>query len=596
MIGAGPSRGGKLSQVASGILRARSPIVTAIWGLVRIALTRDAKDPATSRNATRRSRFNALVAAVAAAFVMAPADATAAPEEGPTARRSQTQEDLQQALLSYAAKVQGSPIAIVVPPSSCPTVLTTSFVCLNGDVRGSNGGRLPRRVRANVVPLGAGSDPASCPLSGGIRPMCTSAIAVGASQVPVELRISWKVLASANGPELPGSVMFGQELRVEPNFFGLASFSNALDFNHVVTTFPDQVADPKFMTAQVTLRADPGRATPQPLQLTPSSVSRALLFGSARSSLIRVPMIAVPLPRLVAMFRHQDFQGEAFFMVDPRPGCLGGACSSRSQFAAVVAALAQLGPEAAILNAAGLLPAFRSLAPLLPPPITNFDTAFKGTFRFESVRRNLNDVTIDPGTFNDIEAEDEISSVIATGLRGTRVDLYNARDLRLDEGDMEVNVGSGGIVLIRNTHTDGVPSNPEESVVLRKRQSFGDSFSSADITPPLTSQFTGVGRLVRRGRAAIVPGPLRCTRGERATVRVRVTQPGGRAVAEGVDRLRCTNRRQRFSARVRARQQSHLSPGSAIACAILTTRPRGKRVSHTESWCAKRFVLRRPRR
>jgi hypothetical protein len=34
--------GGKLSQVASGILWARSSIVTAVWGLARIASTRDA--------------------------------------------------------------------------------------------------------------------------------------------------------------------------------------------------------------------------------------------------------------------------------------------------------------------------------------------------------------------------------------------------------------------------------------------------------------------------------------------------------------------------------------------------------------------------
>ena len=565
----------------------------------RVASTRATKEPATSASVQRRSRFTALVAAVVGVLATAPASAAPARAQGPVARHSQTQEDLQQALASYATRVQAAPIAVVAPPSTCPSAATTSFVCLNGDVRASNGARFPRRVRLNVVPPAAdGTSTVSCPESGGLIAKCTTTIAVGASRVPVELRISWKVLASANGPELPGSVMFGEELRIEPNFFGLASFANTLVFNHVVTTFPNRQPDPKFVTAQVSIRADPARATPHPLTLTAPTVSRVLFFGSQRSLQVRIPMIPIPLPRLVAMFRHTGFQGEAFFMVDPRPGCLDGPClaGSGAQFRTVVAALAQLVPEAAILNGARLQPAFSSLAPLLPPPITRFDTAFQGTFRFEPLRRNFNDVTIDPGTFNDIEAEDVISSVIATGLRVTRVTLYNARDLQFDEGDLEINVASGGLVFIANTHTDGVPANPSGAVVLHKRQSFGDSFSSGEITAPLPSQFTGIGRLVRRGRAAVVPGPLRCTRGERATVRVRVTQGGGRAVAEGVDRLRCISRRQRFSARVRARRGTRLRNGRAIACAILTTRPRARRISHTESWCAKRFVLRRPAR
>lgn len=80
------------------------------------------------------------------------------------------------------------------------------------------------------------------------------------------------------------------------------------------------------------------------------------------------------------------------------------------------------------------------------------------------------------------------------------------------------------------------------------------------------------------GHKATVTALLTCDQGQRARLRLTVTQEGRRVVAQGRRKLRCTTEAGQFPLQVRTRG-GRLEAGEATACALAVTR------DDTRQWC-----------
>jgi hypothetical protein len=100
-----------------------------------------------------------------------------------------------------------------------------------------------------------------------------------------------------------------------------------------------------------------------------------------------------------------------------------------------------------------------------------------------------------------VEAEDEITAVVAVGVRGTQVRLYNKRKFDPGDGFLDLDLGAETVVSVANTHISGVPSQPVGRVSVDGRAKggrFRDSFSSVAICPPRTQVVDRSGECARR--------------------------------------------------------------------------------------------------
>lgn len=78
------------------------------------------------------------------------------------------------------------------------------------------------------------------------------------------------------------------------------------------------------------------------------------------------------------------------------------------------------------------------------------------------------------------------------------------------------------------------------------------------------------------GRHLIATGPIACTEGERAYLRVTVTQRSTGAVAEGRTLITCTGNSQQWEAHASTQGQETFEEGPATAVAIAHTTARGE--------------------
>jgi hypothetical protein len=94
-------------------------------------------------------------------------------------------------------------------------------------------------------------------------------------------------------------------------------------------------------------------------------------------------------------------------------------------------------------------------------------------------------------------------------------------------------------------------------------------------------------------RVVEVTGPLRCTRTERATIRVTVSQRTTGAVAEGRWRGLCRPTTRTWTARsVTAHASPSFRTGTAKACALGVTR-QGRTVTDAKQWCKRIQLVKR---
>jgi hypothetical protein len=93
----------------------------------------------------------------------------------------------------------------------------------------------------------------------------------------------------------------------------------------------------------------------------------------------------------------------------------------------------------------------------------------------------------------------------------------------------------------------------------------------------------GVAVVTDHGRLIIATGPITCTRGERAFLRVTVSQRATGAVAEGRSRVVCTGNSQQWEVHAATQGQATFGEGAAVAVAIARTAERGE-ISDAHQW------------
>ncbi|MBV9792068.1 MAG: hypothetical protein JOZ51_28035 [Chloroflexi bacterium] len=276
------------------------------------------------------------------------------------------------------------------------------------------------------------------------------------STVPISLEVEWSVTDQA-----------GTALTLGTDFLA----PNGLK-NPSVSLF--------FAPATAELTTD----DPLPEPVTRKLKARVrLTAGGTQTDFINLPEIPIlvpvlPLPTLLALFLHSDFQA--------RTGDDDGAVLLVVPANSPFGSLQQLQPTLNTLQeAASTLASFASFAGFVAglSELTGALTAQPHVqFRSTNQIGNLNDITlIQRGFFeNDTEAEDELSSLIFIGPQNKQAQLFNARNFDRDEGSFTLTIGSSLFVIVRTLHSDNPVAEGGTLEVDQEFQpdTFGDELSS----------------------------------------------------------------------------------------------------------------------
>lgn len=186
---------------------------------------------------------------------------------------------------------------------------------------------------------------------------------------------------------------------------------------------------------------------------------------------------AIPVPTILAFCVEENFRGPTLLMV-PNNSPL----DSLDKVADKVRELKSLlAPLSSVVQFAGMLTGLTELANLL-------GSEPHKEFRQADAVANLNDVTLiqNPWWVNDMEAEDEVSSVLLIGPEKRRAQCFNKRDFDADDGAFTVTAGKRLFAGIRTLHAVVPSSEPVNTVtiikdvpgVIFRPTSFGDELSS----------------------------------------------------------------------------------------------------------------------
>jgi hypothetical protein len=287
-------------------------------------------------------------------------------------------------------------------------------------------------------------------------------------QAPVTVAVTWSVRDAAGNPLAEGDSFLAPD--------GLASPQVVLVFApeivELTASAPPPVAVQRFLHARVRLAA--GGVTTPDVDLPP------------------IPLLipALPLPTVLAMFLHSNFQ--------PRDGDDEGAVLILVPEDSPFRSLAALQPtlnalEATVSRLAGFA-RFASFLLGLRDLTAALSAQPHVQFRAQNGITNLNDITlIQRGIFNnDTEAEDELSSLIFVGPPGRRVQCFVAKHFRDGEGRFDLTIArrvvEGGeqiglelFTAIRSLHSATpatVPTGQELEIVRARGGGFGDELSS----------------------------------------------------------------------------------------------------------------------
>lgn len=293
-------------------------------------------------------------------------------------------------------------------------------------------------------------------LVGSVISKLTGTVNLPAS-VPLSASVEWSVRAGPS-PSDPAAAAADYVLSADPSL-PLASLTLRPETYDLLEGDPPVAPVRRWLHAKVTLTA--------------GAIVKSLDLPS-----IEVTTISLGIPRLAAFFAYHNFTGPCLLLVP-----------ERSSLPNVQEFLNALEPLQHVLNALQAFASFAGLASgignLVAGVVANPHVKLR---RQESIS-NLNDITLvqnDPIT-NDMEAEDEISSLILIGNDGARIQCFNKRDFEHEEGWFEVNVKQYLAALIRNLHEQHPVALPgADSVEVKEPvpggfpgpNSFGDTLSS----------------------------------------------------------------------------------------------------------------------
>jgi hypothetical protein len=99
----------------------------------------------------------------------------------------------------------------------------------------------------------------------------------------------------------------------------------------------------------------------------------------------------------------------------------------------------------------------------------------------------------------------------------------------------------------------------------------------------ITNTIDPLATVTDHGRLVIATGPLTCTRGEKAFLRVTVTQRTTGAMAEGRSRIVCTGNSQHWEVHAATQGKATFDEGPAVAVAIARTADHGE-ITDAHQW------------
>ncbi len=221
-------------------------------------------------------------------------------------------------------------------------------------------------------------------------------------------------------------------------------------------------------------------ALPQRLTLTASVRLEAAGVTTPFIPLPSLPLVipVIPVPTIAVFTRHKNFEGTKLVLV---PG--NSPLDASTVNAAVTALNTTLEPLRDTLALAAL---FLEHAALLA------DLLSSGTIHFRKSNQlgNLNDLDLESHLVNDIEAEDELSSMLLLGVPTRQLECFNARNFGTAEGQLTLGVGAGLIAVVRDLHSAAPVSEPaglvsvpfapggSTGLLFFDITGFGDEFSS----------------------------------------------------------------------------------------------------------------------
>jgi hypothetical protein len=299
--------------------------------------------------------------------------------------------------------------------------------------------------------------------------------------VPVGVTVTWSVLDAQNQPVTPGDGF------VAPN--GLTLPDVSLIFAPAIATLPAPASATRQFSIRVTVTLS--------LQLP------SLLFGGTDGGFVEVlsdeitlppPGVELPtvsvlpleIPSLLLLFRHPNLAPRAdnhdgFILIvapDGFPVQLQGLGQIVDLFNGLGAALPTLAsafsPFASMLPLAAQLSQIAFLA--YPNPVMTVANEIA----------NLNKITMieRPPLRNDIEAAQEVSSLMLLGVEGTQVECFNHRNFNSGDGKLTLTTGPELHVIVRNLHSKQPRSEPVGRVTVDVvpdrvgNRSFGDELVS----------------------------------------------------------------------------------------------------------------------
>jgi hypothetical protein len=372
----------------------------------------------------------------------------------------------------------GQPVVVKLVPSSAADLRVTdllqgalSLTWISKDVRFEDHTIEPAMTAdpfdpATIDTLLEGGMPARVPLVGGVGgfenlPGTPGQIAQLAGsfpvavEVPIHLSVVWEVLdADAATVLAEGSSTFTAPM-------GTTSPEVAFLFAPQTIELTNTLSIPvtrRFIRATVTLTA--------------GSTTHSFALPN-----IPVDVPAIPIPTVIVFFRHINFaavsgddDGAAFIVV-PHNSPLKSAAELQdtlNTLESTLSSLRSVAELAAFLLGLSELTSALSAQPHVQFRVTNASNNFD----------NFNSVTLISGFLNDIEAEDEMSSLIFIG--PTRRQVRCFRDRNRQGSRFLLTIGSALHVIVRSLHSKSPISEPDPALieVSATQRSFGNELSS----------------------------------------------------------------------------------------------------------------------
>jgi hypothetical protein len=273
-------------------------------------------------------------------------------------------------------------------------------------------------------------------------------------EVPVRVDIQWSVVDEAGTILVPGADYLA------PN--GLTSPEAAFIFLPQIVELSDSVLPEATLFIRASVRLTAG-TTQTPWQDLPN---------------VPVTIPAIPIPTVLTFFRDRDMKGAALVVV-PGDSLIQGLEHLNTVISTVQSKISLLTSVAS----------FAAFALGLQELTNALQSQPNVVFRKADRINNFNDIDLikRPWYRNDIEAEDELSSLIFVGSRRKQAECFNDRGCDQGEGKFTLTTGPKLLVTIRNLHSKRPTSGPDGNEItidmlppdgLFSADSFGDELSS----------------------------------------------------------------------------------------------------------------------